>query len=152
MTFDVLAFTIPGEPQGKGRPRFVRYKNGSSGTYTPQNTVSYENLVKSIAHKTLGSHTPCELPIEISVTAYCGIPKSFSKSKRQMAINGFLRPTKKPDIDNILKIIADSLNTVAWRDDAQLVAATVRKFYSETPRVEAFIRAQGSIPGGKYEL
>ena len=45
------------------------------------------------------------------------------------------RPTRKPDFDNIGKIICDALNGIAYRDDAQIVDALVRKFYSDTPRV-----------------
>lgn len=54
-----------------------------------------------------------------------------------------IRPTKKPDWDNIGKIICDSLNGVAYRDDAQIVDSMVRKFYSETPRVVVSIREIG---------
>lgn len=45
-----------------------------------------------------------------------------------------IRPTKKPDTDNVLKVIADSLNQIAYKDDAQVVDASVRKFYSRNPR------------------
>ncbi|MEI3450518.1 MAG: RusA family crossover junction endodeoxyribonuclease [Blautia massiliensis (ex Durand et al. 2017)] len=48
-------------------------------------------------------------------------------------------PTKKPDMDNVVKIIADSLNQVAYRDDTQIEDCQCRKFYSETLRVEAII-------------
>ena len=46
---DDVVFTVPGEPQGKGRPRFARPK-GSNFTmaYTPEKTVSYENRVKAM--------------------------------------------------------------------------------------------------------
>ena len=51
-----------------------------------------------------------------------------------------LRPTLKPDYDNIAKIIADSLNGIAYRDDAQIVDGYVRKFYSDKPRVVVTIQ------------
>ena len=31
---------------------------------------------------------------------------------------GEMLPTKKPDVDNIIKIILDSLNGLAYKDDA----------------------------------
>ena len=46
-----------------------------------------------------------------------------------------IRPTKKPDWDNVGKVICDSLNGIAYRDDAQVVDSMVRKFYSEDPKV-----------------
>jgi len=58
-------------------------------------------------------------------------------------ITGVIRPTKKPDWDNIGKVIADSLNQIAYRDDAQIVSATVEKLYSLTPQVEVTIQEDG---------
>lgn len=55
-------------------------------------------------------------------------------------LSGDIRPTKKPDMDNVIKIIADSLNKIAYRDDTQIVDCQVRKFYSEKPRVEVMIQ------------
>ena len=42
MKRDVVKFTVPGNPVGKARPRMTR----SGHAYTPDKTVSYENLVK----------------------------------------------------------------------------------------------------------
>ena len=67
------------------------------------------------------------------------IPKSASKKKRAAMLAGEIRPTKKPDMDNVVKIIADSLNNLAYYDDTQIVDCQCRKFYSENPRVEVTI-------------
>ena len=56
---------------------------------------------------------------------------------------GLIRPTKKPDIDNVVKALADALNHVAYRDDTQIVDCQVRKFYADEPRVEVLIRQIG---------
>ena len=40
-----IKFTIPGKPFGKQRPRVTKVGNYSK-TYTPTETVAYENLVK----------------------------------------------------------------------------------------------------------
>ena len=50
--------------------------------------------------------------------------------------NGDLMPAKKPDIDNIAKAVLDALNSVAYRDDTQIVELQIRKQYSEKPRLE----------------
>ena len=50
-------------------------------------------------------------------------------------MRGELHPTKKPDADNIGKIVADALNGVAYQDDAQIILLQIRKTYSEEPRV-----------------
>lgn len=53
---------------------------------------------------------------------------------------GKIFPTKKPDIDNVIKVIADALNGVAYDDDKQIIDVSARKVYSETPRVDVRIR------------
>ena len=82
--------------------------------------------------------------LDVRIIAYCEIPKSISKKKRKAMLEHKIRPTKKPDWDNIGKIICDSLNKVAYRDDSAVVDAQVRKFYSENPRVDVSIRAIGA--------
>ena len=47
---------------------------------------------------------------------------------------------KKPDADNVVKIIADSLNEIAYKDDTQIVDCMVRKFYGEDPKVVVIIQ------------
>lgn len=130
MTF---TFEIVGEPQGKGRPRFST-RGGFVKTYTPEKTASYENLVKlCYLNKYKGQKLDGDIIAEI--TAYFSIPKSFSKKKRVQAIEGKIRPTKKPDTDNIAKTILDSLNGIAFEDDKQVVALLVKKLYGEEAKV-----------------
>lgn len=68
---------------------------------------------------------------------------TVSKKKRREMLEHRIRPTKKPDWDNIGKIVCDSLNLVAYHDDSAVVDAQVRKFYSETPRVDVMIKVVG---------
>lgn len=135
-----IRFSIPGQPMGKQRPRVVH--NGSfSQAFTPKETVSYENLVRVMYREAArGKRFTDEDMLDVRVIAYYSIPKSTSKKKRKMMLEHKIRPGKKPDWDNIGKIICDSLNTVAYRDDSRIVDAQVRKFYSENPRVDVTIR------------
>lgn len=130
-------FTVLGEPQGKGRPRFVR-KTGM--TFTPDKTVSYENLIATEYRRQVGTQFT-EGTLDMRIMAYFGIPKSASKRKKQQMESGELRPAKKPDMDNIMKVVADALNAVAYRDDAQVVDSQIRKFYSHNPRIEVIIQS-----------
>ncbi|MBS5782200.1 MAG: RusA family crossover junction endodeoxyribonuclease [Faecalispora jeddahensis] len=61
---------------------------------------------------------------------------SRSKSKRVKAemLSGMLRPAKKPDRDNIVKIICDALNELAYKDDAKIVTTQIAKYYAEASR------------------
>lgn len=126
----MIHFTIPGEPVAKGRPRFF-----NNHAVTPEKTVLYENLVKtSYINEFRGIRLQGQIAIE--VIAYFSIPKSTSIKKYADMHRGAIRPTKKPDADNILKGISDALNKIAFDDDSQIVSAMVEKWYSDTPRVE----------------
>ena len=136
---EYIDFTIPGEPRGKGRPRFSRAGNYVR-TYTPEQTASYENLIKVEYQNKYGSFIyDRETPLNMAVYAYYAIPKSTSKKRRKMMLEGEIRPMKKPDADNILKVIADALNGVAYPDDVQIVSVGVNRHYSEAPRVQVVI-------------
>lgn len=127
-------FCIHGDPQGKGRPRFSTVC-GHVHTRTPDETVLYENLVKTEYRQQAGVRFPDDAMLDVRIFAYYPIPKSVSKKKRKAMLEKRIRPTKKPDADNVFKIICDSLNGIAYRDDAQVVDSMVRKFYGETPKV-----------------
>lgn len=132
-----IKFNVPGEPKGKGRPRFTK----SGHTYTPKGTVDYEKLVKLSYRQQVGN-TVFEkgVPLRIEVDVYFSTPKSVSKKTYEKMIAGAVKPAKKPDVDNILKIIADALNGLAYHDDAQIVEAAINKKYSTIPRVDVIIK------------
>lgn len=128
---------IDGEPTGKGRPIFVR--NGHP--FTPDKTVAYENIVRFAYLSEYGREKfPETAQLRLEVLAFYGIAKSDSKKKRAAKLANEIRPTKKPDIDNIVKAIADGLNHIAYHDDAQIVECSAEKYFSEEPRVEVTIR------------
>lgn len=127
-----IAFTVAGEPKGKGRPRFM--KNGH--TYTPKDTAVYEDLVKLEFRRQCGKvFFEKGEALKMNIVACYGVPKRISKAKRRQMLSGEILPTKKPDLDNVIKIIADSLNKIAYDDDAQIAEVKAQKYYSETPCV-----------------
>lgn len=138
MAVPQIKIVIPGEPKAKGRPRF---SCRSQKVYTPKETVDYENLIKLEYQAQCGSFRfPDDAMLDMRVLACYGIPQSKSKRQKELMLHGVVRPTKKPDLDNILKAAADSLNQIAYRDDTQIVDCQVRKFYSSEPRLEIIIR------------
>jgi len=74
--------------------------------------------------------------VKATIKAYFGIPKSISQKRKKLMIDGKVRPTKKPDADNIAKSVLDSLNGIAYKDDSAVVALQVDKYFDENPRVE----------------
>jgi Holliday junction resolvase RusA-like endonuclease len=133
----MIKLTIPGAPCAKGRPRLGKY-----GTYTPQKTINAETLIKELY--ILGNYgKQLEGALEMTVKACFPIPKSKSNKVAVDMSMGKIRPTSRPDGDNILKLVSDSLNGLAYRDDSQIVKATVEKWYSLEPRVEIEIKEVG---------
>lgn len=140
----IVRFTVQGEPKGKARPRvFQNSKTGKSQAITPKETLSYENLVKWTYQSTLEA-TKLEGEIEATIIAMYSIPKSMTKKNRQLIEEGKLHPTKKPDLDNVAKLILDSLNTIAYQDDSQIVRLVLEKHYSDNPRVEIRLEEMGN--------
>lgn len=134
--YEVRHFVIPGEPVGKGRPRFTR--NGHA--YTPEATASYQTLVKLEYERQVDAEPFAKgVPLVLTINAMYAIPASTSKKQRQLMLSGAIFPTKKPDCDNIIKIIADALNGLAYYDDSQLSTVSVVKRYDPMPRVEVWI-------------
>lgn len=133
-----VTFTVPGPPKGKARARTV-HTGGRTFSYTPEGTVLYENLVKTCFYQTGAHPFNADEELKANIIAYYPIAKSTGKKKRQQMLAGLIRPTKKPDLDNVIKSILDALNKVAYHDDTQIVSLSVEKFYSDSPRVEVAI-------------
>ena len=133
-----MKFTVPGEPVGKGRPRVVH--NGKfTQSYTPEKTATYENLVKVEFQRQCPRQPIIETPVTLKIRCFYGLAMRDSKKKKAAKLAGAIRPTKKPDIDNCIKIIADALNGLAYVDDTQIVGVTAEKYYAEIPHVDVEI-------------
>jgi Holliday junction resolvase RusA-like endonuclease len=133
----MIKLIIPGTPCAKGRPRL-----GKFGTYTPQKTINAETLIRELY--IIGNYgKQLEGALEMTVKAYFPIPKSKSNKIALDMSAGKIRPTGRPDGDNLLKLASDALNGLAYHDDSQIVRATVEKWYSPTPRVEVEVQEVG---------
>lgn len=130
-----VTVTLPGIPRGKGRPRFVR---ATGRTYTDAQTESYEGALKWAAKSQMHGNAPMEGPLAVTMIAEFAIPASWSKKRQSAAMAREVRPTGKPDADNLLKTL-DALNEVVWKDDAQVVEAHISKHYGRNPGVTIIV-------------
>ena len=141
-----VKFTVLGEPEGKGRPRF-RQVGGYTKPYTPDKTVSYENLIKMEYRRQCRDFKFENTDqLDVRITAYYGIPKSKPKKTQKLMEEHILRPLKKPDADNVIKAVLDSLNNIAYHDDTQVVDLQIRRFYSRDPRLVVTIQEAKAPP------
>jgi len=134
----MIKLTIPGNPAAKGRPRVCKW-----GTYTPEKTVNYETLIKELF--IISKQEKMEGALRLEVLAHFPVTKSTSKKNKKKMLDGEIRPTKKPDWDNIGKICSDALNGLAYDDDSQIVLAVVGKWYSEEPHVQIIISKETEV-------
>ena len=117
---------VEGKIKGKARPRF-NTKTGNA--FTPGDTITYENWIKCCYQEQDGKFI--DGPVKARIEVYYKIPKSYTKKRVQAIRDGLEMPLKKPDSDNIAKIVLDSLNKIAFDDDAQVVELTVIKRWTE---------------------
>jgi len=138
MTF-MVNYIVYGEPVGKGRPRFAR-RGTFVSTYTPQKTKTYEDEIRMMAKAAMGASEPLDTPVTVAIYIRVGIPASYSKQKRKDALSGVLKPTKKPDLDNVAKCHLDAIQGIIIFDDKLVVNLHVTKVYAETPAVEVMVK------------
>ena len=125
---------VEGTIRGKQRPRF-NTKTGRA--FTSNQTINYENWIKQCYIEQ--SNKLLQGPIRARIEIYYSVPKSYFKSKKKIEAikDGTDYPMKKPDSDNVAKIVLDSLNKIAYDDDKQVVELTVLKRWTfDNERIE----------------
>ena len=125
-------FEVIGEIKGKARPRVNTY---TCQVYTPNSTKDYENLIKQYFQIKYPRYIPFENRVSVEIKAYFKVPKTTTKKDKALIEEGKLSPTKKPDIDNVVKIVLDALNKMAFKDDNQITKLQVEKLYGEEEKI-----------------
>jgi Holliday junction resolvase RusA-like endonuclease len=121
---DILRFTMHGQPVAKARHR---YSNGR--TYTPDKTRFTEKAMGTHARIAMGAREPFEGPVEMAVVFRIAPAKSRSKKWRREHAG---EPhTQKPDADNLMKLVKDALNGIAYVDDSQVATSWATKVWAE---------------------
>jgi Holliday junction resolvase RusA-like endonuclease len=110
----MIRIVLNGPPVPKGRPRF-----GKGHAYTPAKTRNFEKDLAWAAKIAMQGRMPLEGPVRIDVSVDL-LPKA-----------------RKADIDNYLKSAMDPLNGIVWKDDSQVVSASISRYIDhENPRLE----------------
>lgn len=134
-----VTLTVPGEPVGWGRPTPVAKLNGEGVPFvmmvTQEQTRTAKAQVRRLFREKYPEHRPWTGPVLLRFTAVFETPRSFNKALREAAARGTLYATKKPDKDNIEKLIKDALNGVVYADDQQVMGGGIKR-YGSPGRVE----------------
>lgn len=128
----VYEFDMLGDIVGKARPR-MNTRTGKA--YTPTKTKNYEFFLRQSFINKYPNFETIESRVKVTMIAYYDIPKSTSKKQAAEMLAGNISPTKKPDIDNVIKIILDAMNKFAFKDDTQVTKLEIEKIYANEPKI-----------------
>lgn len=130
-----VRIVVYGDPIPKARPRF-----GQGRAHTTKRTKTQEEKIALVYVGAYGDFCFGEkIPLRLAADFYFKIAKSDTKTVKAGKLSGEIRPTSRPDADNLLKCVQDALNGVAYHDDSQIVEVAARKWYSDAPRTEVYI-------------
>lgn len=132
-----MLFSIPLAPVAKGRPRQGRVKgSGAAIFFTPKRTRDFENALAQHVHLQMRAKGWVPYPKAMPLHAHVRLTFAAKDKKKQGTYK-----ISRPDSDNLIKICFDSLNGIAYPDDAQIVFITALKGYGRTDRIDIELRA-----------
>ena len=143
---DSVAFTVPGKPRGKQRHATNRF---TGRNFTPKQTVAKEREIAQLYRLAARGVPLMTGTVRLKVEAVFAVPKSWATVMREAALEQMLTYTGKPDADNILKLVMDALNGVAWVDDSQVHPEKPIRRYGEPERVEVWLEHVQAADGLK---
>jgi Holliday junction resolvase RusA-like endonuclease len=121
-----VKFTIPGEPIAQGRPRFSTH-GGFARAYDPKKSRDGKSVVKLCARDAVeesGITEPLNGPLVMKIQF--GIPLPKSAYRKRTPVTRAWR-TKKPDLDNLVKLVKDACSGVIYLDDNQIARIVAEK-------------------------
>lgn len=129
---DPVTIVLVGEPVAWARARL-----GMRGIpFTPKAQRNNAATLRLAAQEEMAGRAPFDCALRVHLSAEFGVPPSWSRKKQAAALCGDIRPTKRPDLSNVMKQVEDAFNGVVYRDDALIVEyGRLRKVYSTSPKL-----------------
>lgn len=144
MSLPFWTLTIPGDPVAQGRPRsrIAGKVNLFVQTYDPPKSRSWkQDAAESL--RAQWPREPLEGAVQLIVDAYWRRPKAMKGAAK-------VPKATRPDAENVAKAIMDAAQGILYRDDAQVVELTMRKWYAragESPRIELLVARHADAAG-----
>jgi Holliday junction resolvase RusA-like endonuclease len=137
----MIQIVIPGDPVAKASPRaFVNPRTGRPIITNATKTQQAMNYLCAVAKDQVPEDS-IEDPVSLRLDCFFAVPKSKPKWWKEAAVRGDIPHSKKPDADNLSKLLCDCLTRLGvLADDSQVAELHVRKRYSSSPRTEITIR------------
>lgn len=120
---------IPMVPVAKARPRVTK----SGFAFTPKKTLQAEYDIKYLLFQARPKKFEKETALRLELEFYFVKPKSAPKNR--------VFPTVKIDIDNLTKLVCDSMNKIVYHDDCQIIDLIAKKRYADKPGINIICTA-----------
>lgn len=130
----VIKVTLPLDPVAKARAR-IAFTNGKVRSYTPTKTQEAESLIVAYLEEYRekcfdyrleeyqGKYLKRPIPIKLTVVFYRVKSKWLKKWEAL--------PFRRPDLDNMGKLICDAINGLLVADDAQITTLNLKKRWAK---------------------
>lgn len=135
MVKNEIQFTVSGDPKPlkRHRSRAVKTKTGKFfiQNYNPSDKDQDNFVAKCLWFK---PDKPIASPVILDIEFYLKRPKSHYRTGKYSEMLKDSAPkfhTKKPDLDNLIKFVKDSLNGIFWNDDSQVYCIIAYKNYAD---------------------
>lgn len=146
-----MRFVIPIEPKPQTRPKFSKF-----GAYEDPKMKAWRKQCSELIEQIYDGPF-YDGPIKVDIVFYMKAPKNIAKRPSERSKNRtkqlyskfvarLLWHFKKPDIDNLVKAVFDSISNagynkidkkgIVWSDDNIVCDLRARKLYSPNPRIE----------------
>lgn len=122
----ILDLVVRGDPVAKARARVTK----SGGAFTPRRTAQAEAVLATVVRSAMAGRQPVAGPVGIAVQFYCAT-------------------RRRADGDNLLKLVTDALNRIAYEDDSQILewfARVHRGVGVQEARTEIFLWSMEAEP------
>ena len=120
-----ISVTIPGEPVALGRPRFSTH-GGFPRAYDPKKSKEGKQSVRFFVANQMEKEGLVPLEGPIMMQAQFGIKLPTSQERKRNPKPRMWR-NKKPDLDNLIKLVKDACSGIAFLDDNQIVKVSAEK-------------------------
>jgi Holliday junction resolvase RusA-like endonuclease len=112
--------------------------------YTPAATKAAEQVVQQ-AWMYAGRHTVGDQPASVEITVWTGRPKTHYRKNGGLSAAGLrsVSPSRKPDLDNVVKLVCDALNGLAWDDDAQVCSVVAKRHWCDPHEARVVVFVEG---------
>ena len=156
---NLIQFEVPGPPLAQKRHRTFRRGQGV-GSYDPSASDKADFLALA---RDNAPERPIEGAVLLGLLFRMPLPKGAPKYIRKVveatdkyAMSEYtisvlmdclnegplskVLHTKRPDVDNLVKLVKDALNGIYWKDDSQVQITAAIKVNSLRPRTEVLVR------------